>query len=85
MARFILRKTPDVANEVLACGTSLNVAYQQARDIEAKSNSVEKRSDLSQIDDKLSPTETNKLSTDYLALMPISITRLTCCSKMMNG
>lgn len=43
MARNVLRTLPSVADEVIAGGTSLNDAYQQARDIKAKSNSVEFR------------------------------------------
>ena len=42
-ARIVLRVLPSVASEVISGGTSLNDAYQQARDIEAKSNSVESR------------------------------------------
>ena len=38
-ARSVLRILPSVADEVIAGGTSLNDAYQQARDIEAKSKS----------------------------------------------
>jgi len=37
-ARKVLKVIPSVANEVVAGGTSLNDAYQQARDIEANSN-----------------------------------------------
>ena len=42
-AIIVLRVLPSVASEVISGGKSLNDAYQQARELEANSNSVESR------------------------------------------